>query len=64
MTFENQLLPKDAEFECLTDYGDIYRITGALRGPNGRALRVTSIWMIEAATNNHEVITLYPAKEN
>lgn len=60
----NQLLSKDAEFECATDYGDIYRITSALIGPNGRELKVTSIWMVEAATNATKFITLYPAKEN
>lgn len=60
----NQLLPKDAEFECSTEYGEMYRITGALIGPKGRELNVTSIWMIEAATNTTKFITLYPAKEN
>jgi hypothetical protein len=60
----NQLLSKDAEFECSTDYGDVYRITSALIGPNGRALNVTSIWMIEAVTSTTKFITLYPAKEN
>lgn len=60
----NQLLGKDAEFECSTEYGEMYRITGTLIGPNGRELNVTSIWMIEAVTNNTKFITLYPAKED
>jgi len=33
----------DAGHEETTEYGDTYRICGALSGPNGRALRVVSI---------------------
>lgn len=58
-----QLLPLEAEFEESTEYGDKYRIVGALIGPNGRTLRVVSVWMIEAATRTTKFLTLYPAKE-
>ena len=40
----------------------IYRIRGALPGPNGRALRVVTIWMSEEATGRTKFITLYPDK--
>jgi hypothetical protein len=59
----HQLLPLEAEFEESTEYGDKYRIVGALVGPNGRTLRVVSVWMIEAATGTTKFLTLYPAKE-
>jgi len=42
-----QLLPLEAEFHEETEYGPKYRIRGALTGPNGRALRVLTIWMKE-----------------
>lgn len=59
-----QLLSQDAKFEKTTEYGEMYRILGSLTGPNGRTLRVISIWMIEAATSVTKFITLYPAKED
>ncbi|MFI5394928.1 MAG: hypothetical protein ACHQ9S_05295 [Candidatus Binatia bacterium] len=41
------MLSLEAECEESTEYGD-NRIVGALIGPNGRTLRVVSVWMIEA----------------
>ena len=38
------------------------RIVGSLIGPNGRTLRVKSIWMIESATKKTKFITLYAAR--
>jgi len=58
-----QLLPLEAEFEETTEYGDTYRISGTLKGPNGQTLRVVSIWMIEHASGLTKFITLYPQKE-
>ena len=60
----SQLLPLDAAFEETTKYGDKYRITGTLTGPNGRRLSVVSIWMIERTGDATVFITLHPAKEN
>src|SRR5438132_6240613 len=37
-------------------------VVGSLIGPNGRTLRVKSIWMIESATKKSKFITLYAAK--
>jgi hypothetical protein len=59
----HQLLPLEADFEESTEYGDKYRIVGALIGPNGRTLPVVSVWMIGAATRTTKFLTLYPAKE-
>lgn len=59
-----QLLTLEAEFEETTEYGEMYSIVGSLIGPNGRMLRVASIWMTEIATGQTKFITLYPAKED
>ena len=56
------LLDGEAEFVQSTEYGDKYRIHGTLTGPNGRMLRVTSVWMIEEATGRTKFVTLYPDK--
>jgi len=56
------LLADDAEFVQSTEYGDKYGIRGILTGPNGRKLRVMSIWMIEEATSRTKFVTLYPDK--
>ena len=57
-----QLLPLDAELFDETEYGTKYRIRGTLTGPNGRALRVLSIWMKEDATGDTKFVTLLPDK--
>ena len=57
-----QLMPLEAELVETTDYGPKFALAGVLSGPNGRALRVVSIWMTEAATGQTKFITLYPDK--
>jgi Domain of unknown function (DUF6883) len=57
-----QLLPLDAEFFDWTEYGPKYRIRGTLTEPNGRVLRVVSIWMKEDATEETKFVTLFPDK--
>ena len=57
-----QVLPLDAEFHEATEYGQKYRIRGTLTGPNGRVLRVLTIWMKENATNQVKFVTLFPDK--
>ena len=44
--------------------GQKFRISGTLSGPNGKSLRVESIWMTESATGTTKFITLFPAKES
>ncbi len=58
----NQLLPLDAKLADRDEYGDKYLIRGRLEGPNGRALRVVSIWMFEKAGGKWKFLTLYPDK--
>ena len=57
-----QLLPLEAEWFEDTEYGSKYRIRGTLTGPNGRTLRVLSIWMKEEATGETKFVTLFPDK--
>ena len=57
------LLHGEAEFAQTTEYGDKYRIYGKLTGPNGRQLRVVSVWMTEKATGRTKFVTLYPDKD-
>lgn len=57
-----QLMPLDAELVENTDYGAKFTLAGVLTGPNGRTLRVVTIWMTEEATGQTKFITLYPYK--
>lgn len=58
----SQLLPLEAELLDAGEYGNKYLIHGGLKGPNGRVLRVVSVWMIEEATGKAKFVTLYPDK--
>jgi len=58
----NQLLPLDAQAEETTEYGEKYRIRGTLVGPNGRILRVETVWMVESSSGVTKFVTLYPTK--
>ena len=57
-----QILPLEACCFEQTEYGLKYRIRGTLTGPNGRALRVVTIWMKDDATNQTKFVTLFPDK--
>ena len=57
-----QILPLEAHCFEQTEYGPKYRIRGTLTGPNGRALRVVTIWMKDDATNQTKFVTLFPDK--
>lgn len=56
----SQLLPLDAAPAAETVYGEKFIVRGALTGPNGRTLKVLSVWMVEKATGLTKFITLYP----
>ncbi|MGH7967153.1 MAG: DUF6883 domain-containing protein [Limisphaerales bacterium] len=45
-----------------TKFGQYYEIRGDLRGPNGRALTIRSIWMTERLSNVTKFVTLIPGK--
>jgi hypothetical protein len=58
-----QLLPLEARLLERGEYGMKYAIRGKLTGPNGRTLRVVSIWMIEQVGGKTKFVTLYPDKK-
>ncbi len=57
-----QLLPLEARLLESGKYGTKYEIRGKLTGPNGRTLRMVSIWMIEHVSGKAKFVTLYPDK--
>ena len=57
-----QIASVEAEFVEMTEYGPKYRLRGILQGPNGKFLRVATIWMTENATNQTKFVTLIPDK--
>ena len=58
-----QVLSTDAEPLRKTAYGDLFRIRGVLKGPNGATLRIVTIWMQENVSEKTKFITLFPDKE-
>lgn len=60
MAIRTQLLPFPATPAGKNPYGEKFIIRGQLTGPNGRTLRVQSVWMLEKATGLTKFITLYP----
>ncbi|GJQ24460.1 hypothetical protein BIY37_00170 [Candidatus Brocadia sapporoensis] len=58
----NQILSLDVALIENTQYGQMYEIRGKLIGPNGKSLRVCTIWMTENETGNTKFITMYPDK--
>ncbi len=57
-----QLLPLEARLLESGEYGTKYEIRGKLTGPNGRTLRMVSIWMIEHVSGKAKFVTLCPDK--
>lgn len=55
-----QLLPLGAEIAGASVYGQKFVIRGTLTGPNGRSLRVLSVWMLDNASGLTKFITLHP----
>jgi len=53
-----QILPLKATPTQKTQYGQKYVITGELKGPNGRALRVKTIWIVTSSSTR--LVTLFP----
>jgi len=57
-----QLLPAEAVLQERRPEGELYRIRGTLRGPNGRELRVRTVWLLSEGPEPR-FITLVPDKE-
>ncbi|HET6402427.1 MAG TPA: hypothetical protein VFH95_13665 [Candidatus Kapabacteria bacterium] len=56
------LLPAEAVLQERRQDGELYRIRGILRGPNGRELRVRTVWLVSEDAKPR-FITLVPDKE-
>jgi hypothetical protein len=52
----------DAEFLEETLFGRLYEVAGQLRGPNGRVLRVRTIWMTDHLSGLTKFVTLMPVR--
>lgn len=59
-----QLLPFDAEEGEKTKYGQKYIITGDIKGPSGKVMKLKSIWIILRGEELPRLITIYPGEEN
>ena len=57
-----QLLPAEAVLQERKQDGELYRIRGILRGPNGRELLVKTVWLVSEGAKPR-FITLVPDKE-
>ena len=55
-----QILPQDAAPIEQTAHGQFYEIRAPLTGPNGRTLRIRSIWMTEHLSDITKFVTLVP----
>ena len=55
----DQLLPGEGIFQERKPDGELYQLFGTLTGPNGRILRVKTIWIREW-TGKWRFITLFP----
>ena len=58
-----QILPLDASYIETTRFGRLYQITAIINSPNGLALSVRTIWMIEHESGSTKFITMYPNKD-
>lgn len=50
----------EAELVEKTKYGQKYKITGLIQGPNGKRIMLKSIWIILKGENRPRFITIYP----
>jgi hypothetical protein len=58
-----QILPLDAVAAGENKFGRYFEVCGLLRGPNGVALRVRTIWMTEHLSGSTKFVTLIPDKQ-
>ena len=52
----------DADFLEENVFGRLYEVAGRLRGPNGRVLRVRTIWMTDHLSGLTKFVTLMPVR--
>jgi len=59
-----QHLALDAELGEKTKYGQKYIITGGIKGPSGKVIKLKSIWIILKGEDLPRLITIYRGEEN
>jgi hypothetical protein len=59
---QTQILPLDTVAAGDNKFGRYFEICGALRGPNGVAVKVRTIWMTEHLSHTTKFVTLIPDK--
>lgn len=59
-----ELANQDIQTSEETNYGTKtkYVIVGEIKGPNGRAAKIISIWMIPTSDSVPKLVTAYPSK--
>jgi hypothetical protein len=50
----------DAEDAGRTEHGEKYTITGEIKGPNGKTLIFTSVWIVLSKEDFPRFVTIYP----
>jgi hypothetical protein len=58
----DQLLPAEGVFQERREQGMVYVLRGTIRGPNGRELAVTTIWL-QKWSGAWNFVTLFPDKK-
>jgi hypothetical protein len=59
---QSQILPLDASAAGDNKFGRYFEVRGTLRGPNGVAVKVRTIWMTEHLSRTAKFVTLIPDK--
>ena len=58
-----QILNRPATRVVENKFGQYYEIRGELQGPNGKVLRIRTIWISERLSGQTKFVTLYPLKQ-
>lgn len=58
LSHSNEAVPQEHN-----DYGQMFKVKGSLKGPNGRLLSVCTVWITEYYTGVTKFITMYPDKK-
>jgi hypothetical protein len=61
--FREQHLTRDAVEQPASEYGRLFLIRGAITGPNGRSVILSSVWMIRHGEDIPRFITAFPGEE-
>jgi hypothetical protein len=63
LSLRRLVIGAEASEEGTNEYGTFYRFDGALVGPNGLTLRVTTIWLRWHSDGSFRFVTLKPCRD-